>query len=230
MEPTPTIEALREAAGLVGRGPDADALRTIQRAQDALDAVKVAHLAALAESRAFESEGASSIGSWARLHLRIGEREAATLTRAAATLARLPQVAEAAAAGQMRSAHVNVFSYGLRHVGAAPIEQMMDVLLRVATTCEPGELMQVMRALREAVFPDELDDAWAKGMDKADLQVNPVPQGFSTAATPSMRWLLCQRVPAHARGRQVPHGGGLAVRTGRCRRHPHGCSAPGRCD
>ncbi len=178
MKSTPTIEALREAAGLVGRGTDADALRAIQVAQDALDAAKVAHLAALAETRGFEPEGASSVGSWARLHLRIAERESATLTRAAATLTRLPHVAEAAAAGRMRVAHVNVFSYGLRHVGAGPIEQMMDVLLQVATTCEPGELMQVMRALREAVFPDELDDAWAKGMDKADLQINPVPQGF----------------------------------------------------
>ncbi len=178
MNPTPTIDALREVAGLVGRGPDTDALRAIQVAQDALDAAKVAHLAALAETRGFESEGASAVGSWARLHLRIGERESATLTRAASTLARLPQVAEAAAAGRMRAAHVNVFSYGLRHVGAAPIEQMMDVLLQVATTCEPGELMQVMRALREAAFPDELDDAWAKGMDKADLQVTPVPEGF----------------------------------------------------
>jgi hypothetical protein len=178
MERTPIVDTLREAAQLIGRGPDAEALRAIQVAQDALDAAKVAHLAGLAETRGFEAEGASSVGSWARLHLRIGAGETSTLTRAAATLARLPRVAEAAVTGRIRAAHVNVFSYGLKHVGAGPVEQMMDVLLGVATTSNPAELMQVMRALREAVHPDELDQSWARGMDKADLQVNAVPEGY----------------------------------------------------
>ncbi len=172
------VEALREAARLVGMGPDTDALRAIQTAQDALDGAKVAHLAGLAQSREFEVEGASSVSAWVRLQLRVSARDASALTRSAETLTRLPQVAEAAMAGQIRAAHVNVFGYGLKHVGEQHVLPMMEPLLQVARTCEPGELFRVMRSLREAVYPDELDDAWAKGMDKADLQVNAVPEGF----------------------------------------------------
>jgi 5-methylcytosine-specific restriction endonuclease McrA len=172
------VETLREAARLVGRGLDTDALRAIQSAQDALDAAKAVHLAALSQSRGYEAEGASSATGWARLQLRLSARDAAALSRSAATLARLPQVAEAAMNGQIRAAHVNVFGYGLRHVGEQHLVPMMEPLLRVATTCEPGELFRVVKALREAVYPDELDDAWAKGMDKADIQVNPVPEGY----------------------------------------------------
>ncbi len=178
MNRTPIVEALRQAACAVGVAPDADALRAIQTAQDALDGAKVAHLAGLAQSRGFEAEGASSVTSWVRLQLRISTRDASALARSAATLTRLPQVAEAAMAGQIRAAHVNVFGYGLKHVGEQHVVQMMEPLLKVARSCEPGELFRVMRALREAIYPDELDDAWAQGMEKADLQVNAVPQGF----------------------------------------------------
>ena len=48
----------------------------------------------------------------------------------------------------------------------------------MALTHEPATLRQVMRQLREAVYPDSLDEAWAKGMDRQDFQVNPVPEGW----------------------------------------------------
>jgi hypothetical protein len=35
-----------------------------------------------------------------------------------------------------------------------------------------------MRDLREAVYPDELDQAWIDGMDKHDIHVNAVPDGW----------------------------------------------------
>lgn len=48
----------------------------------------------------------------------------------------------------------------------------------VAETCEPSGLHRVVRALREAVHPEELDAAWARGMDHEDIQVAPVPSGW----------------------------------------------------
>ncbi len=51
-------------------------------------------------------------------------------------------------------------------------------LLDVAKHCEPNELFRVMRALREAIYPDELDKSWANGMDRQDIQLNAVPNGF----------------------------------------------------
>jgi hypothetical protein len=73
---------------------------------------------------------------------------------------------------------VAVFSYGLKHIGSSIVRESEGWLLDVATTNEPAGLRQVMRDLREAVYPDSLDEAWAKGMDKQDLQVNPVPDGW----------------------------------------------------
>ncbi|MGB9012304.1 MAG: DUF222 domain-containing protein, partial [Aeromicrobium sp.] len=172
------VEALREAARLVGMGPDTDALRAIQTAQDALDAAKAAHLAGLEQSRGFEADGASSVTSLVRSRLLVSAPEAHALTRAGSTLVQLPRVAEAAQVGAIRLEHVNVFSYGLRHIGTRVVTDAQDWLLQVAQTCEPAELRRVMRALRAATYPGELDDAWAKGMDKADLQVNAVPEGF----------------------------------------------------
>jgi len=51
-------------------------------------------------------------------------------------------------------------------------------LLDVAKTCDPNELFKVVRALREAIYPDGLDEAWAKGMDRQDIEVNAVPSGW----------------------------------------------------
>jgi hypothetical protein len=100
------------------------------------------------------------------------------LVRAASTMHDLPAVGLAAAEGRVRLDHVAVFSYGLKHIGSSIVRESEGWLLDVATTNEPAGLRQVMRDLREAVYPDSLDEAWAKGMDKQDLQVNPVPDGW----------------------------------------------------
>ena len=71
-----------------------------------------------------------------------------------------------------------VFSYGLKHIGARKVRDGEGWLLDVALTHEPAGLRQVMRDFREALYPDSLDEAWAKGMDRQDLQVNPVPDGW----------------------------------------------------
>ena len=124
------------------------------------------------------------LSTWVRNELRLSARETATLVNAAATCAHLPAVAEAAAAGQIRSAHVATFTYGLKHIGSRIVTDSEAWLLDVAKTCEPNELFRVIRALRDAIYPEELDKDWAKGMDKQDIQVNAVPAGFSPAAMP----------------------------------------------
>ena len=178
MDSGETIERLRDAARALRSFDDRAALKAIQTAQDALDAAKAERLAALQESKAFELDGASTVTTWARNELRLDARETKTLLRAAATMQDLPVVAKVAAAGQIRLEHVAVFSYGLKHIGADVIRESESWLLDVASTHEPAGLRQVMRNLREAVYPDDLDEAWAKGMDKHDLQVNPVPDGW----------------------------------------------------
>jgi hypothetical protein len=173
-----TIEAMREAARALRSGSDREAVRAIQAAQDALDAAKADRLAAIEETRAYELDGASSLNTWVRNELRLSAKDAAGLVKASTTLSFLPAVAEAAASGAIRTEHIAAFTYGIKHIGAAAIQESESWLLRVARSCEPLELLRVVRALREAIFPDELDKAWAEGMDKQDIQVVPVPGGW----------------------------------------------------
>ena len=116
--------------------------------------------------------------TWARTELRLDARETKALVRAAATMRDLPGGRGCRGEGRIRLDHVAAFSYGLKHIGSSIIRESEGWLLDVATTHEPAGLRQVMRDLREAVYPDSLDEAWAKGMDKQDLQVNPVPDGW----------------------------------------------------
>jgi hypothetical protein len=178
MDSGTTIERLRDAARALRSFDDRAALKAIQAAQDALDAAKADRLAALGESKEFELDGASTIATWARNELRLDAGRTKALVHASATAKQLPAVGMAAAEGRIRLDHVAVFTYGLKHIGAAVVREAEDWLLDVATTHEPAALRQVMRNLREAVYPDGLDEAWAKGMDKQDIQVNPVPDGW----------------------------------------------------
>ena len=178
MDTGATIERLRDAAYALRSFDDRAALRAIQSAQDALDAAKAERLAALEESKEFELDGASTVTTWARNELRLDARETKALVRASATAKALPAVGKAAAEGRIRLDHLAVFSYGLKHIGDVIVRESEGWLLDVATTHEPAGLRQVMRSLREAVYPDDLDEAWAKGMDKQDIQVNPVPDGW----------------------------------------------------
>ena len=173
-----TIERLREAARALKSGDSRTKLRAIQAAQDALDAAKAHELAVLQESKDYELDGASSVTTWARNELRLDAKASKALVRAAVTMRDLPAVGQAAAEGRIRLDHVVVFGYGLKHIGAEVVSQSEDWLLEVAVRHEPAGLRQVMRDLREAIYPDELDQAWIDGMDRHDIQVNPVPDGW----------------------------------------------------
>lgn len=164
-------------------GPTSDAqrrdtLRAVQAAQDALDAVKAEYLAALETSGGFEADGASSLTVWARNELRLDARETKALAAAGETMRVLPDVGQAAREGRLHLSHLKSFTYGLRHVGADIMRESQPWLLEVATVCESAELHGVVRALLEAVHPDELDKAWADGMDKQDIQVTALPTGW----------------------------------------------------
>lgn len=173
------IDQLRSAAdALGGHSCPADRLRAIQRAQDALDAAKAAAVVELEESRGFEDEGSSTPKAWLARELRLDPAEAGTLSRVGAALHDLPLVAEAFAAGRLRLAHVRELAFALKHVGREVVVEAQPWLLEVATACEPAELRRVVKALREAVYPDELDEAWVRGMERQDVRLSPVPEGW----------------------------------------------------
>ena len=173
-----TIERLGEAARALKSGDDRAVLHAARAAQNALDAVMAEALHSLKTSDDFELDGASTVTTWARNELRMNAPDTTKLLAAASTARDLPDVAEAAADGRISLDHVASFTYGLKHIDAEIVRESEGWLLDVALSCEPTALRTVMRDLRDAVYPDSLDEAWAKGMDKEDFQVNPVPQGW----------------------------------------------------
>lgn len=178
MDPAPTIEAMRTAAHTLKTGDVRAKIRAIQTAQDALDAAKVECLADLETSRDYELDGASTLRTWVGNELRLTGKALHALVSASATLRQLPAVAEAAASGTIRTDHVAVFTYALKHIGVDSIIASQDWLLDVARFNDPGKLHDVVKSLREALFPDELDQAWMDGMDKQDITIQPVPGGW----------------------------------------------------
>ncbi len=178
MDSGAVVDAMRTAARTLASGDVREKLYAVQAAQDALDAAKAALLADLEASKDFELDGASTVNTWVRNQLRMKPGQAAALVRNVTAMRDLPLVAEAALAGQISSAHVQVFAYGLKHVGLEPMRQFEDVFVQVARDCEPGELFEAVKHLKDKVHPEDLDDAWERGMDKEDFQINAVPDGW----------------------------------------------------
>ncbi|MCW2750682.1 MAG: endonuclease [Aeromicrobium sp.] len=178
MNSTLTLDAMRIAARALKSCDVREKLRAVQAAQDALDGVKSALLVELDASKDFELDGASTLNAWVRTQLRMNTRQASILVKNATALRDLPLVAEAAMSGRLSAAHVQVFAYGLKHVGLEPMRQFEEAFVEVALDCAPGDLFEVVKHLKDTVHPDELDQAWHDGMDKEDFQINAVPDGW----------------------------------------------------
>lgn len=176
MNPEPAIEAMRDAARALRSAEPREQARAIQAAQDALDAAKAECLAAIEVSKAYEIDGASTLATWVHHQLRVSTAEAADLVRAAATCAALPKVAEAAAAGSIRTEHVAKFTYGLRHIGVEIMVEAQEWLLKVAETNDPNRLFKVIRALRRAHFPEDLDNAYERAWTSRTSRSAPCPR------------------------------------------------------
>ncbi|QGG40229.1 HNH endonuclease [Aeromicrobium yanjiei] len=178
MNPEPTIDAMRTAAQALSSGDVRQKLHAVQQAQDALDAAKAVLLAELQTSKDFELDGASTLNMWVRNQLHLKSGQATTLVRNLRALRDLTLVAEAALSGQISAAHVQVFVYGLAHVGLEPMRQYEDVLVAVACEQDPGALFEAVKDLKDRIHPEDLDEAWKGGMDKEDFAVDALFEGW----------------------------------------------------
>ncbi len=178
MDPKPAIDAMCTAAQTLLSGDTRAKLHAVQAAQDALDAQKAVLLVELDTSKDFELDGVSTLNTWVRNELRMNSGVASTLVKNVAALRDLTLLAEAAFAGQVSSAHVRVFAYGLAHVGLEPMREFEEVFVEVAQAHAPSELFEAVKHLKDIVHPEDLDAAWERGMDREDFAVNAVPDGF----------------------------------------------------
>ncbi len=165
--------ALRSATSSTGHE-----VRTIDTAIQALQAAKSERLAAMDAAREHESEGASSIGTWARRELHQDASLTRQMVRAAAAFRDLPAVAEAARSGAISFEHVLSFTYALKHVGVDETQLIEEPLLEVARHVAPSELHAKVRQIRAVMHPDDLDQAWLKGMDRRDIRLAKTTEGW----------------------------------------------------
>ncbi|WP_068123752.1 HNH endonuclease signature motif containing protein, partial [Nocardioides massiliensis] len=171
---------LREVADLLETlAPPTDILRAAQTGRDVLDVLRVAGIAELVETGAYEDEGASTVTAWARRELRIDAHETARLRRTSRVTGVMAKVAEAASAGRLRTEHLNVFAFGLKHIGLEKMLAAEEALVDYAVTHEPGGLMSLVREMRARLHPDDLDQAWLDGMDKEDLKLVRCGDGYN---------------------------------------------------
>lgn len=175
-----TLVAMRHAARAL-TSPTAsqpDELRAMMAARDALDAAITEGLAEMEATRGFEVEDASSLAVWAARELQMGSAEARARVRTAHALRDLPEARSAYARGLMSFAHARLFEFAMRHVGRDETIALEPVLVGVATAAEPAELKKVVRHTKAVQHPDELDEAWIRGMEARDLHVSKFADGW----------------------------------------------------
>ena len=175
-----TIATLRDAARVMASvaSSTGDEIRAIDAAIHALQAAKCERLAEMDATKAHEGEGASSIGTWARRELHQDAGLTRQMVRAAQTFRDLPAVAEAARSGVISFEHVTSFTYALKHVGVAETRLIEEPLLEVAKHAAPSEFHAKVRQIRAVMYPDDLDQAWLKGMDKRDIRLAKTAEGW----------------------------------------------------
>ncbi len=158
--------------------PGTDALRVLQSASNAIAAAQAELVVEVAERGDHEAEGCSSIKNWLRDQPRLDTAAAHRLVDAGRTLRRLPRVADAADTGALSPEHVHSFSYALRHLDPGIVDDAQDWMIDLAGHAPPKTLRDATVRLREIAYPDELDEAWIRGMNRHDVRLSPVADGW----------------------------------------------------
>jgi hypothetical protein len=175
-----TIATLRDAARAMRSVTTStgDEIRALAAARHAIDAALSERLAAMDAAREHEVEGASSISTWARRKINQDAGLTRQMVRAATTFRELPVVGAAARSGLISFGHVNSFTYALRHIGIDETRLIEEPLLEFATQVAPSEFHAKVRQVRDVAHPDDLDQAWLKGMDKRDIRLARTAEGW----------------------------------------------------
>ncbi|MFL6090982.1 MAG: DUF222 domain-containing protein [Aeromicrobium sp.] len=154
-----------------------DEIRAVHASAHALLAREAELLAEMDAIKSHEAEGCASVATWAARELNQDVATTRQMVRAAKTMRDLPSVGESARAGRVSLDHVHALTYGLKHVGA-DLADFDAELTTLAEGLRPAELFAEMRRLKAIAHPDQLDEAWLRGMDKQDIQCLKLIDGF----------------------------------------------------
>ena len=150
----------------------------IQRDADQLLAMHARVVAEFESRDGHRADGYASMAAWLRRVLRLSGSETRARRRAATALVDLPEVKAAAEAGRIRPSHVAVFATGLKRLGPSVMREHLDLLLPVAETCDPSDLLTVVDRLRDTVDPDAADRDWIHAQEKYDVNLRRVGHGY----------------------------------------------------
>ena len=151
-----------------------------QRVVNRTAAQQAVAFAAMDLSREHEALGFSSVVAWARATLHLHPDEIRGHLRVGRALRELPQVRQAALAGDLTLRHLLSFDYAVRIVGRSETVEAESALLEVAAVASAEEFHGMLRRMREASL-DALDHAWQRGMDKHDLTLAKTLEGWQIA-------------------------------------------------
>ncbi len=166
---------LRDTADLLDTyAPTTDALRALQEAKNAIEVAQAQLVAEMVDQLDHETEGYSSPRAWLRGVLRLDTSAAGSLLAAGHTLRVLPELDDVS----ISLAHLRQFTYAVKHAGIEPTRGCLHELIHVAAVAEPADLHGIVRQLRDAVYPDALEQAWIKGMEREDVKLTPVGEGW----------------------------------------------------
>ena len=172
-------QQLRDTADLLDAyAPATDALTVLQAAKNAIETAQAHLVAEMTDTLEHQTAGYASSKAFLTAELGLDGPDVAALISAGPTLRDLPEVAEAAETGGLSLRHLKHFTYAVKHVGLEPTREVLPEMIDLALRAEPATLRMVTRKLREAVYPDSLDQAWIDGMAREDICLNAVPDGF----------------------------------------------------
>ena len=125
-----------------------------------------------------DDDGAPTLSAWMRRELRVTATEARRRVRAGHALKALPGFAAALADGTVGAAHVDVVAHGVHTLGAEVVAGVEPVLLEVARTCDADLLKQALAKVRDTLDPDAADAAYIRALERRDVTVTGVGDGF----------------------------------------------------
>jgi hypothetical protein len=167
------VGVMRDAARVLrspvaSLGEEVKALDQVIKAAEAAVAVRLGEMEA---TKVHELEGASSIAVWARREIGQDASVTRSQVKAAATMRELPEVAKAARAGRVGLRHLESFTYALAHIDADTVRDRETDMVAAAVGSTPRDFHERVRRLRFRLYPDDLDKAYLKGMDKRDIKL-----------------------------------------------------------